>query len=61
MNPKRDPIVSEFESEDQATRHDRWFREEVAASLADTRPEVPHDQAMARIRATVEKTAKPGS
>lgn len=58
MNAKLDPIVSEFETEDQAARYDRWFRDEVAASLADARPDVPHDEAMARIRATIDSAKK---
>lgn len=58
MNAKLDPIVSEFETDDQAARYERWFRDEVAASLADPRPDVPHDEAMARVRATIENTTK---
>jgi hypothetical protein len=54
MNAKLDPIVSEFDTEDQAACYEHWFRNEVAASLADPRPDVPHDEAMARIRATIE-------
>ncbi|MDS1140015.1 stability determinant [Pusillimonas sp. SM2304] len=44
------PIVSEFETEEQAASHDHWFRTKVQASRDDPRPSVPHDQAMARIR-----------
>jgi hypothetical protein len=58
MTAKLDPIVSEFETEDQAVRYERWFRDEVNASLADPRPDVPHDEAMARIRATIENATK---
>jgi hypothetical protein len=49
-----DPIISEFETQSQAESYDRWFRAKVQASLADTRPRVPHDQAMARVRQTLE-------
>lgn len=59
MNAKLDPILSEFETEDQAAGHERWFREEVAASLADPRPDVPHDAAMARIRSTIQNAKTP--
>ncbi|SAI72966.1 Uncharacterised protein [Bordetella ansorpii] len=44
------PIVSEFETEEQAARYDRWLRAKVQASRDDPRPPIPHDQAMARIR-----------
>ena len=52
---KLSPIVSEFETEEDAAAYDRWFRARVAASLADPRPGVPHDEAMARIRRNLEK------
>ena len=47
---KLSPIVSEFDTEEEAAAYDRWFRARVEASLADPRPPVPHDEAMARIR-----------
>ena len=49
-----DPIVSEFATEEQAASYDRWFRAKVQASLDDKRASVPHDEAMARIRATID-------
>ena len=52
------PVVSEFGTTEEAEAYDRWFRAEVQASLDDPRPSIPHDQAMARIRATIE-AAKP--
>jgi hypothetical protein len=57
---KLSPIVSEFETEQEAEAYDRWFRAKVQASLADTRPCIPHDEAMARIRHRLEglKTGK---
>ena len=47
---KLSPIVSEFETEEEAESYDRWFRAKVQASIDDPRPPVPHDEAMARIR-----------
>ncbi len=47
---KLSPIVSEFETEEEAESYDRWFRAKVEASLADTRPGIPHDQVMAEMR-----------
>lgn len=47
---KYSPIVSEFESEEQEQSYLRWLKAKIAAARADTRPRVPHDEAMARIR-----------
>ena len=44
------PIVSEFGSEEEEQAYLRWLEAKVAKSLADPRPPVPHDEAMARIR-----------
>lgn len=54
MSTPLDPIVSEFETQEQADSYDRWFRERVQQSLDDPRPNVPHDEAMARVRAIIE-------
>jgi hypothetical protein len=54
MSAKPDPIVSEFDSPEDEAAYDEWFRKKVAESLADPRPPVPHDEAMARIRKTIE-------
>jgi hypothetical protein len=51
---KLSPIVSEFETEEQAAAYDRWFRARVEASLADSRPGVPHDEVMAEMRRIIE-------
>ena len=46
-----DPIVSEFAA--LADAYERWFRVKVATSLDDPRRSVPHDEAMARLDATL--------
>lgn len=52
MNARQlNPIVSEFETEEQAASYDRWFRAKVQASLDDPRPTIPHDQVMAEMEA----------
>jgi hypothetical protein len=57
---KLSPIVSEFDTEEEAQAYDAWFRAKVEKSLADPRPGVPHDEAMARIRRSMtEKFGKP--
>lgn len=54
---KLDPRVSEFDTEEQAASYDRWFRAKVEAALKNDGPRIPHDEAMARIRATIERVA----
>lgn len=49
-----DPLISEFDTQDQAISHDRWFRAQVQAAIDDPRPSVPHDEAMAQVRATIQ-------
>lgn len=53
MNTVLSPIVSEFETEEQAASYDRWFHAKVHASLADSRPSVPHDEVMAEMDAII--------
>jgi len=38
----------------EAAAYDEWLRAKVAASLADPRPNVPHDEAMRRVRAVID-------
>jgi hypothetical protein len=49
----RSPIISEFETPEQAAAYEEWLEKKVASSLADTRPVVAHDEAMARARKTI--------
>lgn len=52
MNAQQlNPIVSEFETGEQAASYDLWFRAKVQASLDDPRPTIPHDQVMAEMEA----------
>lgn len=54
---KLDPIVSEFETEEQAAEYDRWFRERVKASIDDPGESIPHDEVMRRMDAIIEAAA----
>ena len=47
------PLVSEFESEEQEASYTAWLKAKVEASLKDLRPNVPHDQVMAEMRAII--------
>lgn len=48
------PIVSEFETDEQAASYDRWFRAKVQASLANPGPGIPHDEVMAQMDAIID-------
>ncbi|WGK88922.1 antitoxin [Pseudomonas migulae] len=54
MSAELSPTVSGFETEEQAASYDLWFRAKVQASLDDPRPNIPHDQVMADMRALIE-------
>jgi len=58
MSAVLSPIVSEFETEEQAVSHDRWFRAQVQASLDDPRSIIPHDQVMAEMDALIAEAEK---
>ena len=60
MSAELSPIVSEFETEEQAASHDRWFRAKVQASIDDPRPNVPHDRMMEEMRALIESLKNQG-
>ena len=51
MNAILSPLVSEFETEEQATRYVAWVKAKVQASLDDPRPGIPHDPVMAEMEA----------
>jgi hypothetical protein len=53
MNAILSPVVSEFETEEQATSYVAWVKAKVQASLDDPRPGVPHDQVMAEMEAVL--------
>lgn len=58
MTTKLSPIVSEFETQEQADSYDRWFRARVEAAMNSTKPRIPHDQVMAEIRSRLEAKRK---
>src|SRR6218665_448979 len=49
MSTDLSPIVSEFETSDQQASYTEWLRAKVAASLADPRPAIPHDEVERRM------------
>ena len=52
---KLDPIVSEFETEEDAEAYDKWFRAQVEAALASTEPRIPHARVKEKIEQILEK------
>ncbi|WP_163575238.1 type II toxin-antitoxin system RelB family antitoxin [Halomonas faecis] len=58
MTTPLDPIVSEFETQEQADEYDRWFHAKVEASLSNPGPGVPHDEVMARMDAIIAKAER---
>lgn len=54
MSARLSPIVSEFETQEQADSYDLWFRAKVQRSLDNPGPGVPHDEVMAKMDAIIE-------
>lgn len=54
---KLSPIVSEFETEEEAEAYDRWFRKKVQRAIDDSRPDIPHDEAMVEVAAVIKAAA----
>jgi len=54
---KLSPIVSEFETEEEAEAYDAWFCKKVQRALDDPRPDIPHDEAMAEVTAVIRAAA----
>jgi hypothetical protein len=46
---KLDPLISEFETTEQEDHYNEWLRRKVQAAMDDTRPSLPHDEAMAHV------------
>ena len=53
MNTGLDPIVSEFDTAEQAASYDQWFRAQVQKALDNTEPRIPHDKVMAEMRTLI--------
>ncbi|HBX57748.1 stability determinant [Pseudomonas sp. UBA2684] len=58
MSAQLPPIVSEFETEEQAASYDRWFRAKVLEAMNSNKPRLPHDEAMAKVQAALEERRK---
>jgi hypothetical protein len=58
MSAQLSPIVSEFETEEQAASYDLWFRAKVQEAMSSTKPKLAHDEAMSKVRAELEERRK---
>ena len=54
MATKLDPLISEFDTQEQADSYDKWFRAKVQAGIDDPRPRIPHDEVMAKMQAIID-------
>jgi len=52
---KQSPIVSEFDTPEQAAAYEKWLNEKVAASLAEGGPPISHDEVMAGAQAIIDE------
>ena len=58
MSSMLSPIVSEFETEEQESSYNDWFRAKVEEALLSKKPRLPHDAAMAKVQAMLEERRK---
>ncbi len=52
---KLDPIISEFDTDEDAEAYDKWFRAQVEAGMASKGPWIPHAEVKARTKAILDK------
>ena len=57
---KLDPLISEFETQEQADSYDRWYRMRVQEGLDDDGPTFSHEQVMAEMRDIIKRAAARG-
>ncbi|HEX8644296.1 MAG TPA: stability determinant [Allosphingosinicella sp.] len=57
---KPSPVEPDFATPEEAAAYDAWFRAKVEASLADRRPTVSHEEAMARAQAVIDRHRRRG-
>ena len=58
MKAQLSPIVSEFETEEQESSYNQWFRVKVDEALLSKKPRLPHDAAMAKVQFMLEERRK---
>jgi hypothetical protein len=61
MNAVLSPIVSEFERLEEEASYNAWLNAKVEQSLKDSRPNIPHDVVMAKMRAFLQSKDEHGA
>ncbi len=54
---KLDPLIYEFDTEEEAASYDKWFREKIQASLDDPGESIPHDEVMRQMDEVIKAAA----
>ena len=55
---KRADSSARMKAAHDAAAYDKWFREQVQASIDDPRPSIPHEEVMARSKAIIDAARK---
>lgn len=55
MSANLSPVASDVDSPDKAASHAAWARAKITRAMADSRPRIPHDEAMNRISAIIDE------
>jgi len=58
MSAQLSPIVSEFDTDEQAASYDQWFRAKVLEAMNSTKQRLAHDDAMSKVQAALEERRK---
>ena len=58
MSTHLDPLVSEFETQEQADAYDVWYCTKVQEAIDSKKPRIPHDQVMAEMWAVIDQHAQ---
>ncbi len=53
-----DPLVSPFESNEQEASYNAWLNAKFDVSVNDARPNIAHDEAMAKIKLLLQARAQ---
>ena len=54
------PLISEFGSAEEEAAYEAWVRAKVQRALDSDKPCIPHDEAMKRVYATLERAKARG-
>jgi hypothetical protein len=54
MNAVLSPIVSEFETQEQADSYEAWLLQKLERAENSVKPNIPHDQVMAKMNTLLE-------